>query len=223
MKKILFSMAIALTAFSQMNAQTDAPGPVTPEQRAERHVQMLSDKLSLSDSQKAQLKTLYADFDKTREAQEKEAREKLDADVLALLTSDQQSAYKSLQARHQKDAHHRHHKGDRQECRKGAPDLLQMADFRIRLMDEKLSLSDDQKSKVKALYTDLDAQMTANREAGKQKPDRESFKKTMDQLDADIKALLTVDQQTAFDQFLHDEAAARHDARPQRPRDCKKG
>lgn len=231
MKKILFSMAIAMTAFTQMNAQSNAPEPLTPEQRTERHVQMLTDKLTLTDAQKAQLQTLYSDFDKTREAQEKaarEAREKLDANVLALLTADQQTTYKELQARHQQDAHRRHHKGDHQErnheCHKGgAPNLLQMADFRIGLMSEKLSLSDDQKTKVKTLYTDLDAQLTADRDAGKQKPDHEAFRKTMDQLDSDIKALLTSDQQTAFDQFLRDEAAARHNARPDRPRDCKKG
>lgn len=235
MKKMLFTMAIAMTALTQINAQeTNAPAnrpePLTPEQRTERHVQMLTDKLSLTDAQKAQLSTLYTDFDQARQAQEKaarEAREKLDADVLALLTADQQTTYKELQAQHQKGARHRHHadrpNGNKDGHKGGAPNLLQMADFRIHLLEEKLSLTDNQKTQIKALYTNLDAQLTADRDAGKQKPDHDAFRKTMDQLDSDIKALLTPDQQTAFTQFLRDEAAARHNARPERPRDCKKG
>lgn len=234
MKKILFSMAIATMAFTQINAQDNAPAnrpePLTPEQRTEKHVQMLTDKLSLTDAQKSQLTTLFTDFDKTREAQakaDKEAKDKLDADILALLTSDQQATYKQMQAQHQKGAHHRHQKDARSDARpdfsKGeAPTPQQMADFRIARLDEKLTLTADQKTKIKALYTDLDSQLAAQKGAN-QKPDPQAFQKTMDQLDSNICALLTSDQQTAFVRFLKDEASFRHNDRPNRPRDCHRG
>ena len=59
----------------------------------------LDEKLSLTDTQKSQIRDLYADFYKQKYPKEKrkEAMEKLITDIAAVLTSDQQVLYKQLQ------------------------------------------------------------------------------------------------------------------------------
>lgn len=59
----------------------------------------MDEKLSLTDTQKAQIRKLYADFNKQNYPQEKrrEAMGKLITDITAVLTPDQQVLYRQMQ------------------------------------------------------------------------------------------------------------------------------
>lgn len=106
------AMAAALMAaqftFAQDVEKKQRP---TPEQRTERRIKKLDEKLSLTDDQKSQIRSLYAAFDKQElpKGERKEAREKLIADISAVLTADQQELYKQLQQ--EADEEMRGHKG----------------------------------------------------------------------------------------------------------------
>ena len=68
---------------------------------------------------------------------------------------------------------------------------------RIQKLDEKLSLTDNQKSQIRDLYADF----------YKQKYPKEKRKEAMEKLITDITAVLTSDQQVLYKQ-LQEEAAA---------------
>lgn len=75
--------------------------------------------------------------------------------------------------------------------------LQQPIELRIQKLDEKLSLSDNQKSQIRDLYADF----------YKQKYPKEKRKEAMEKLITDITAVLTSDQQVLYKQ-LQEEAAA---------------
>ena len=62
---------------------------------------------------------------------------------------------------------------------------------RIKLMDEKLNLSDEQKTKIRELYANFN----------KQKYPREKRREAVEKLTADISLLLTAEQQTVYKQM----------------------
>ena len=65
------------------------------------------------------------------------------------------------------------------------------AQQRIKLMDEKLNLSDEQKTKIRELYANFN----------KQKYPREKRREAVEKLTADISLLLTAEQQTVYKQM----------------------
>ena len=67
----------------------------------------------------------------------------------------------------------------------------QRTEQRIKLMDEKLNLSDEQQTKIRELYADFN----------KQKYPREKRREAMEILTADISLLLTAEQQTVYKQM----------------------
>lgn len=67
----------------------------------------------------------------------------------------------------------------------------QRTEQRIKLMDEKLNLSDEQKTKIRELYANFN----------KQKYPREKRRETVEKLTADISLLLTAEQQTVYKQM----------------------
>lgn len=219
------TMALALMASSQLFAQNDAP-----KMSAEDHVSMLDEKLSLTADQKTKLTTLFTDFDKMRSEQKRQSKEEMDAfeaSVLAVLTTEQQATYKQMQSERKEPPANGNMKGGKPADRKGGPQgggpaPKDMSAQRIKQLDEKLSLTADQKAKIQALYDAFDKQMEAERNSGS-KPDPEAMKTNMDKLDSDIAALLTSDQQTAYKQFLQDEAANRPQGRPGKPDKQPKG
>ena len=73
----------------------------------------------------------------------------------------------------------------------------QRTEQRIQKLDEKLSLTDNQKSQIRDLYSDF----------YKQKYPKEKRKEAMEKLITDIAAVLTSDQQELYKQ-LQEEAAA---------------
>ena len=67
----------------------------------------------------------------------------------------------------------------------------QRTEQRIKQMDEKLHLSDEQKTKIRELYANFN----------KQKYPREKRREAMEKLTADISLLLTTEQQAAYKQM----------------------
>jgi protein CpxP len=130
MKKIILTVAIALTAFTASYAQKGDRNQLTPEQKAERVATNLKEKLSLSDDQKSKVYQLEVDRMKKsaewrRDSQEamkskmesrkafmKENDEKLEK----ILTADQKKLYESMRQERKtniKDRKGRHHRAEK--------------------------------------------------------------------------------------------------------------
>jgi len=123
MKKIILTVAIALTAFTASYAQKDNKPKLTPEQRAEKVTSNLKTKLSLSDEQ--QKKVYQIEVDKMKKADEwrkanqeamKSKREERQAFMKAneeklqdVLTADQKKNYEAM--RQEKKSEMKNHKG----------------------------------------------------------------------------------------------------------------
>lgn len=75
----------------------------------------------------------------------------------------------------------------------------QRTEQRIRKLDEKLSLTDEQKNKIRDLYANFD----------KQKYPREKRREAMEKLVTDITVVLTSDQQELYKQMQKDASAER--------------
>ena len=73
----------------------------------------------------------------------------------------------------------------------------QRTEQRIKEMDEKLTLSDEQKTKIRELYADFN----------KQKYPREKRREALEKLTADICLLLTAEQQTVYKQMIEQSIA----------------
>ena len=73
----------------------------------------------------------------------------------------------------------------------------QRTEQRIKEMDEKLTLSDEQKTKIRELYADFN----------KQKYPREKRREAFEKLTADICLLLTAEQQTTYKQMIEQSIA----------------
>ncbi len=112
MKKIILTLAIAVTAFTASYAQRAERVKITPEQRAEKTAAQLQTKLALTNDQKAEVykieveklkkqedwrKENHAEMKKkmeARRAEMKTSEEKLGK----VLTSDQKAKYDALKA-----------------------------------------------------------------------------------------------------------------------------
>lgn len=75
----------------------------------------------------------------------------------------------------------------------------QRTEQRIKLLDEKLILTEEQKTKLRELYSDFN----------KQKYPREKRKEAMEKLTGDIALLLTTEQQTTYKQMVEQAIAER--------------
>ena len=73
----------------------------------------------------------------------------------------------------------------------------QRTEQRIKQMDEKLNLSDEQKTKIRELYANFN----------KQKFPREKRKEAREKLTADISLLLTAEQQITYEQMIEQSIA----------------
>lgn len=97
MKKFLLTIVIAVLSVAVMPAQNNGR-KLTPQQRTEQRIKKLDEKLMLSDTQKTEIRKLYADFNKQHYpvGKRKEAMEKLTADIMLVLTPEQQVFYKEM-------------------------------------------------------------------------------------------------------------------------------
>lgn len=73
----------------------------------------------------------------------------------------------------------------------------QRTEYRIKQMDEKLKLTDEQKTKIRELYADFN----------KQKHPRDKRREAREKLTADISLLLTAEQQVAYKQMIEQSIA----------------
>ena len=80
----------------------------------------------------------------------------------------------------------------------------QRTEQRIKQMNEKLNLTDEQETKIRELYADFN----------KQKYPREKRKEAMEKLTADISLLLTAEQQTIYKQMMEQAIAEMKKGRP---------
>jgi Spy/CpxP family protein refolding chaperone len=112
MKKIVLTLAIAVSAFTASYAQTAERKAFNPEQRAERVASQLQEKLSLTDAQKSEVYKIEVEklkkqadsrkdqskemkkLSESRKAEMKESEEKL----AKVLTADQKAKYESMKA-----------------------------------------------------------------------------------------------------------------------------
>jgi Spy/CpxP family protein refolding chaperone len=124
MKKIVLTLAIAVSAFTASYAQKSARGPITPEQRAERSASQLKEKLALTDAQKAEVYKIEVDKFKKQDEVRKERLQEMkkvaesrksemkdSEDKLAkVLTPEQKAKYEAMKAERKdkiKDRQHR--------------------------------------------------------------------------------------------------------------------
>ena len=83
----------------------------------------------------------------------------------------------------------------------------QRTEMSVRMLDRKLSLTDEQKTRIRDLYTDFYKQDTL----------REKRKEAMEKLNTDITTVLTPEQQALYKQ-MREEMANRRQHRPHRNR-----
>lgn len=85
----------------------------------------------------------------------------------------------------------------------------QRTEQRIKLLDEKLSLTEEQKTKLRELYSDFN----------KQKYPREKRKEAMEKLTNDIALLLTTEQQTVYKQMVEQAIAEKKNGKRKKPQE----
>ncbi len=112
MKKIIFTLAIAVSAFTASYAQRPERGPISPEQRAERYADRLKEKLALTDKQRTEVYNL--ELEKAKKQQDLRSKRKEEAGKMAearrdemkenddklvkILTPEQKTKYEALKA-----------------------------------------------------------------------------------------------------------------------------
>ncbi len=94
MKKIIISLVLATIVVASINAQEQKRPSMTPEQRAERYFNKISEELALTSQQKASVKALIL----AREIQRDELRKQTPNDNAAFM-----SAFKKVNAQTEKD------------------------------------------------------------------------------------------------------------------------
>lgn len=107
MKKVLLMAALVMMSWQTMQAQnkTRDRKPLTTEQKVERSVERMTKELSLNEEQIQKISALYQEYFKSIEGltrgdeKMKEARQKLNDGIKAVLTEEQQTLWKQKQTR----------------------------------------------------------------------------------------------------------------------------
>jgi Spy/CpxP family protein refolding chaperone len=205
MKKLLLMIFLAgSVAFAQAQTQR---AHKTPEQKAKHMTEALNKKLALSADQSAKVSAIltksaaqmdslkaHRSTDRKANMQSRKAiMANTDASLKTVLTAEQQTTYSGLK---------RSFKGRIHGKRGGhnvAPE--QKAERMSKVLQQKLTLSQDQYAKVNTILLKRATQMDslkANRSNTDRKANRESRKAIMTQTDADLKTVLTADQQKTY-------------------------
>jgi Spy/CpxP family protein refolding chaperone len=205
MKKLLLMIFLAgSVAFAQAQTQK---APKTPEQKAQRMTKALEKKLALSADQSAkvsatftksatQMDSLKANKSADRKANmqsRKAIMANTDASLKTVLTAEQQTTYAGLKASFRGRMH------GKRGGHNVAPE--QKAQRMSKVLQQKLTLSEDQYAKVNTILLKRATQMDslkANHSKTDRKANRESRKAIMTQTDADLKTVLTADQQKTY-------------------------
>lgn len=99
MKKVVFMALLLMASVVTVGAQNRPRNGFTPEQRIEKRLEQLDEKLSLTDEQKQKIKALYEDFFKGAKSSREErmkGKKELDESVKALLTEEQKEIYAKM-------------------------------------------------------------------------------------------------------------------------------
>lgn len=107
MKKVLLIAALVMMSWQSMQAQnkTRERKPLTTEQKVERSVGRMTKELSLNEDQIQKITALYQEYFKSVEGlargdeKMKEARQKLNEGIKAVLTEEQQILWKQQKTR----------------------------------------------------------------------------------------------------------------------------
>ncbi|MDB5020954.1 MAG: hypothetical protein JWQ28_2081 [Pedobacter sp.] len=135
MKKIILTLALAVTALTASYAQKANRVELTPEQKAEKVATNLKAKLSLSDEQKTKVYKLEVDrikkADEWRKGNHEAMKSKMeerqafmkanDAKLEQILTADQKKTYEALREKKKSEMRDRrgnHHRGPKEETTK---------------------------------------------------------------------------------------------------------
>jgi Spy/CpxP family protein refolding chaperone len=200
MKKIFLTIMVVAGISMFANAQTKAHK--TPEEKAQHATQMLQKKLALSADQSAKVNAIFlkrakqADSLKaTKPAGERRINRQAfkaiavntNAQLNAVLTADQQKAYTALKAERKGKMHGRHANPE------------QRAQRMTKVLENKLALSADQSAKVNAILLKRVTEMHSLKAKGADRTaNKEARKAIMVKADADLKAVLTADQQKNY-------------------------
>jgi Spy/CpxP family protein refolding chaperone len=217
MKKILLMITLVLGLNVLAHAQTKAHR--TPEQRAERLTKMLSSKLNLSADQSTKVKAIFlaratqlqsikADTGdrKAHRAQVKDVLANTDKELSAVFNTSQKEEYTKLKADLKSKFGKRGHFGKGDVARNGKrfhKNPEQRAERMAGMLQKKLNLSANQSAKVKAIFLSRAAHVDSLRSAqpADKKFDRSAFKETRQKTEKEISAVLTADQQKAYEQL----------------------
>lgn len=95
MKKIALLVLVVLTAFGTVSAQRRNRQKIDPQQRVEKQVKSLDQKLDLSDEQEQKIEALYKDFfsQKYTREQRKVKKEDLNKNIEQILTEEQRQIF----------------------------------------------------------------------------------------------------------------------------------
>ncbi|RYU90272.1 hypothetical protein EWM62_12135 [Mucilaginibacter terrigena] len=206
MKKILLMITFLAGTVVFAQAQTKRAHK-TPEQRAQFATQALTKKLSLSADQSArvnaimvkrsaQMDSLRANKSADRKANmqaRKAIAVKTKADVKAVLTADQLKSYASLRSNFKGRMH------GKRGGRHIAPEAK--AQRISKVLQKKLTLSEDQYAKVNAILLKRATQMDSlkiNRSTTDRKANMETRKAILSQTDGQLKAVLNADQLKSY-------------------------
>ena len=200
MKKLFLILMLSAGTVVFANAQNKVSK--SPEQRAQHMTQALTTKLSLNADQSAkvhaillsraaQVDSLKANRSTDRKANMqawKAIRIKTNAELNAVLTADQQTKFAGLKADFKGRMHGKHRSNI-------APE--QKAQRLSKVLQKKLTLSEDQFAKVNAILlkraTQIDS-LKANRSTTDRKANKETRKAILMQADGELKAVLNADQ-----------------------------
>ncbi|MBR9861659.1 hypothetical protein GYB22_13120 [bacterium] len=208
MKKTMLTLAMGILIMTAAQAQGQHRGHLDKhpkmhhndsfykhEARLDHFIQKIEEKAPLTAAEKEGLKTIMTDFHTQMKSMDKGDRdafktavEARDQKVKALLSDKAYIAYLETRLEMHKPRHGKHGKqGDR-------------ADHFINKLDEKASLTEDEKVKMKEIMTDFRTQVREN---------PENRKELADARDKKVKALLSAEKFKAYEELKAEMKAAR--------------
>jgi hypothetical protein len=210
---IILSMLILVLGLATAQAQKGQGKNIDPAQKADKQTTMMTEKLSLSAEQAAQVKDINLKYAEKRKAlkgeakagqqKDKAAMQQLkteqEAEINKVLNKEQQAQWEKIQSERKGQ-----HKGKGNGRKAGlSADPEKQAERMTQHQTEKLGLSSDQAAKVKAINLDFAKKQQAlhSEKAVGEKPDRAALQKLQDEHKATLKNVLTKEQYSQWEQL----------------------
>ncbi len=184
-----------------------------PQEFIDKHVETLTEKLGLSEEQQAQIRALehakerhaLRNKDGKRKERHEEMlalREKHEADMMQILTPEQQAVFKEM---------HEERKGKMQKHRKHFRG--QGRGQHIKHLTEALNLNEEQQAQLKQIFEDARPGIKEGHEPGGRRHHgemREAMEARREAVHTKIKTILTEEQVKLFDEFLAERKGRRN-------------